>query len=107
MRAGTTVTDPGKLSAKPQAAPARRRPGAGPVLWGSVVLFAVLLALLTSRLSAEQPQPPRPVVVRKVVKRRVVTTYVPTPGKSSVSTSGGTLTSSPSAGYAPVTTSAS
>lgn len=76
------------------------------MLWGSVVLFAVMLALLTSRLSAEQA-PPRPVVVRKVVKRRVVTTYVPTPGKSSVSTSGAALTSVPSAEYAPVTTSAS
>ena len=108
MRAETTVTDGGDPSVAPQAAtPRRRRPGAGPVFWGSVVLFAVLLALLTSRLSAEQPQPPRPVVVRKVLKRRVVTTYVQTPGKSSVSTSGGTLTSSPSAGYAPVTTSAS
>lgn len=102
------MTEQGKPTAEPPGrAPARRRPGAGPVLWGSVVLFAVMFALLTSRLTAEQPQPPRPVVVRNVLKRRVVTTYVPTAGKSSVSTSGGTLTSAPSTGYAPVTTSAS
>jgi hypothetical protein len=76
------------------------------VVWSSIVLFAALFALLTYQLAAGQP-PPRPVVVRKVLKRRVVTTFVPTPGRNSVSSSGAVAGETSSAGYAPVTTSAS
>ena len=100
------VTD--RPQPSPPGAPARRRrPGAGPVLWGSIVLFAVLFALLTNQLSGGQSPAPRPVLVRKVVKRRVITTYVPTPGKASVTTSGPVAASAPPAEYAPVTTGAS
>jgi hypothetical protein len=84
-----------------------RRPGPGLVIWGSVALFGVLFALLTYQLSASQPAPPRPAIVRKVVKRRVVTTYVPTPGRNSVSSSGALATESSYPSYAPVTTGAS
>jgi hypothetical protein len=89
--------------------PARksRRPGPALVLWSSIVLFGVLFALLTHQLSASQPPPPRPVVMRKVLKRRVVTTYVPSPGRNSVTSSGATAAESSSPAYAPVTTGAS
>ena len=87
-----------------------RRPSPALVLWGSVALFAVLFAVLTYQLSAASAPAPQPVLVRKVIKRRVVTTYVPTPGTSTV-TSGPVTTSAGSAGSAsgaaPVTTSAS
>jgi hypothetical protein len=85
----------------------RRRPGAAPVLWGSIVLFAVMFALLTHQLSASQAPAPRPVLVRKVLKRRVITTFVPTPGKASVSTSGSLGATAEPAEYAPLTTGAS
>jgi hypothetical protein len=78
----------------------------GPVIWGSIALFAAMFALLTYQLSSSQPPAPRPVLMRKVIKRRVVTTVVPTPGQSSVTTSGQVAASAP-AEYAPVTTSAS
>ncbi len=84
-----------------------RRPGPALVVWSSIALFGVLFALLTYQLSASQPPPPRPVVVRQVVKRRVITTYVPTPGRNSVSSSAAVAGETSSAGYAPVTTSAS
>lgn len=65
-----------------------RRPRASFVFWGSILLFAALFALLVYRFSAEQ-QASQPVAqavkVRKVIKRRVVTTIVPTPGQNSVS----------------------
>jgi hypothetical protein len=78
------------------------------VIWGSIALFAVMFAVLTYQLSASQAPPPRPVLVRQVVKRRVVTTVVPTPGRSTVTASGGLVAgSTPSSAYAPVTTSAS
>jgi hypothetical protein len=77
------------------------------VIWSSIALFGVLFALLTYQLSAGQPAPPRPIVVRKVLKRRVVTTYVPTPGRNSISSSGAPATESSSPSYAPVTTGAS
>ena len=92
------VTEPARKS---------RRPGPALVLWSSIALFGVLFALLTYQLSASQPAPPRPVVVRKVLKRRVVTTYMPTPGRNSVSSSGALATESSSPSYAPVTTGAS
>ena len=103
-RAATTregiaaVTEPARKS---------RRPGPALVIWSSIALFAVLFALLTYQLSASQSPPPRPVVVRKVLKRRVITTYVPTPGRNSVSSSGTLASESSSPSYAPVTTGAS
>jgi heme/copper-type cytochrome/quinol oxidase subunit 3 len=88
--------------------PRTRRPGPAIVVWSSVALFAVLFALLTYQMASSQPQPPRPVLVRQVVKRRVVTTVVPTPGRSTVTSSGGRVTASiPSPGPVPVTTGAS
>jgi hypothetical protein len=90
-------------------APRGRRPGPALVIWGTIALFAAMFALLTYQLSAsEAPTAPRPVLVRRVIKRRVVTTILPTPGRSSVTSSGGAITSSvSSSGYAPVTTGAS
>lgn len=91
---------------------AARRPGPGAVLWGSVILFAVLFALLTFQLSSgadpslSGATAARPVQVRKVIKRRIVTTIVPTPGANSV-VSGPGSSSSFGAGSEPVTTSAS
>jgi hypothetical protein len=83
-----------------------RRPGSAAVVWGSVALFAVLFALLTHQLSAPSASSRPEALVRKVIKRRVVTTIVPTPGESTVST--GPVTSSGyTAAAAPVTTSAS
>lgn len=72
-----------------------------------MALFAVLFALLTAQLaaSAGSTAAARPTLVRKVVKRKVVVTYVPTPGRSTV-TSGPVLTSETGA-VAPVTTGAS
>jgi hypothetical protein len=84
-----------------------RRPGPSLVVWSSIALFAVLFALLTYQLGASQPPPPKPVLVRKLLKRRVVTTYLPTPGRNSVSASGATGGEVSSGGYAPVTTGAS
>jgi hypothetical protein len=83
----------------------RRRPSPRAVVWGSIVLFAVMLALLTSQFSAGQPAAQRPVLVRTVIKRRVVTTYVPTPGRSTISTSGNAAPAPVE--FAPVTTGAS
>jgi len=90
-----------------EAARKSRRPGPAMVVWSSIVLFGVLFALLTYQLSASQPRPPRPLVVRKVLKRRVVTTYVPTPGHNSISSSGAVAAESSSPAYTPVTTGAS
>lgn len=70
-----------------------RRPGFGPVMWGSVALFAVLFSLLTYQLSAASAPAPRPVVQRKVIQRRVVTTVVPAPG-SAQAPAGSVVTSS-------------
>jgi hypothetical protein len=81
------------------------------VLWGSLALFAVLMALLTYQLSADPAAggtatSAGPVAVRKVIKRRVVTTVVPTPGKNRVVS--GPATSSPTEiAPEPVTTTAS
>jgi hypothetical protein len=61
------------------------------VIWGSIALFAVLFALLAYRLGAGGDPSlggataSRPVLVRKIVKRRVVTTVVPGSGPSGVS----------------------
>jgi hypothetical protein len=90
-----------------ERARATRRPGPALVVWGSIALFAVLFALLTYQLSSAQPAPPRPVVIRKVVKRRVITTVVPTPGENTVSASAAVGSESGASAPAPVTTSAS
>ena len=82
-----------------------RRPGPALVIWGSIALFAVLFAVFTYQLSAPS-EPTQQVLVRKVIKRRVVTTVVPTPGVSTV-TAGPAVSSQSSSGVAPVTTSAS
>lgn len=91
---------------------ANRRPSAAAVLWGSVALFAVLFALLTYQLSSGTDPSltgataAAPIQVRKVIKRRIVTTIVPTPGTNSVS-AGPASTSETGASAEPVTTSAS
>lgn len=82
------------------------RPRAAPVVWASTLLFAGLFALLTYNLSLAAPpsQNAAAPLVRKVIKRRVVTTIVPTPGENTVSSSPASYSSS---GPAPVTTGAS
>lgn len=86
-----------------------KRPRASLVFWGSVLLFAALFAFLTYSFSVEQSAS-RPtaqaVQVRKVIKRRVVTTIVPSPGQNTVS-SGPVSSSSYSSGTEPVVTGAS
>lgn len=90
-----------------------RRPGFAPVLWGSLALFAVLFSLLTYQLSAAAQTTQRPVQVRKVIKRRVVTTVVPAQGSSeageapATTTEAPEVTEAPEASSAPVVTSAS
>ncbi len=92
--------------------PRRGRPSAAPVFWVSTLLFAALFAFLVFRFSVGQDPSlagaaaPRPVEVRKVIKRKVVTTVVPSPGADSV-VSGPTSTSTLAAASEPVTTSAS
>ena len=88
----------------------RRRPGPSAVIWTSVVLFAVLFALLTYQLGTSlqtTAAAPRPTLVRQVLKRKVVTTVVPTPGRSTVTAAPVTTSSEPVAEAAPVTTAAS
>ncbi len=85
-----------------------KRPSASPVLWGSILLFAALFALLAFRFSAEQPvghASARSLQTRKVIKRRVVTTIVPGPGPSSVSSSSSRSSYSPAAAEPLVTSS--
>jgi hypothetical protein len=87
-----------------------KRPPASLVFWASVLLFAALFALLSYRFSVEQSASQataRAVQVRKVIKRRVVTTIVPSPGQNTVSTSPVASSSSYSSGAEPVVTSAS
>lgn len=86
-----------------------KRPRASLVFWSSIVLFAALFALLVYRFSEEQSasQPTAQAVqVRKVIKRRVVTTIIPSPGQDTVS-SGPVSSSSYSSGAEPVVTGAS
>jgi hypothetical protein len=86
-----------------------KRSSASLVFWASIVLFAALFALLAYRFSVEQQATQataRAVQVRKVIKRRVVTTIVPSPGQNTVS-SGPASSSSYSSGAEPVVTSAS
>jgi hypothetical protein len=84
-----------------------RRPGATPVVWASTLLFAALFALLTYNLSvagSASQGASRPPLVRKVIKRRIITTIVPTPGANSVTAGPASYSSSESA---PVSTGAS
>ncbi len=86
-----------------------KRPPASIVFWASLLLFAALFALLVYRFSGEQSSSQstaETVQVRKVIKRRVVTTVVPTPGQNSVS-AGPVSSSGFTAGSEPVVTSAS
>ncbi len=88
-------------------APTGRRPRSTRVYWAAVILFTVLFALLTYRFASEQKTPAAPIVqVRKVIKRRVITTVVPTPGQNTVS-AGPVSSSGYSAGAEPVVTGAS
>ena len=84
-----------------------RRPGPAAVIWGSVALFAALFALFTYQLSAAPAPPRQHVLVRKLVKRQVITTVVPTPGESTVTAGPAVSSTQSTAGAAPVTTSAS
>ena len=111
-KAAITVTElppdtPARPAPRGVPAPRGRRPGPALVVWSSIALFATMFAFLTYQLSAAQSPPPRPVLVKQVVKRRVVTTIVPTPGRSTVTSSGAVAGSYSSSGYAPVTTGAS
>jgi hypothetical protein len=85
------------------------RPPASLVFWASILLFAALFALLAYRFSVEQQASQlaaRTVQVRKVIKRRVVTTIVPSAGQNTVSSTP-VSNSSYSSGLEPVVTSAS
>ena len=95
------------------------RPGL--VFSGAIALFAVTFGFLTYQLRSgndpslgaqAQAVQPRPVLVRKVIKHRIITRVVPTAGASgtTVSTSAAPVTSSATAAApapAPVTTGAS
>ncbi|MGN6254911.1 MAG: hypothetical protein ACTHO8_08015 [Solirubrobacterales bacterium] len=100
------MTEP--APAQPPRRPVRK-PGPAAVVWGSLALFAVLFALIAHQLSASlagTSTAPRPTLVRTVVKRKVVTTVVPTPGRSTVA-AGPALTSEAGTEPAPVVTGAS
>ncbi len=97
--------------ARPTRPGPRRGRGAAVVFWSSAALFGVLFALLTFQLSAGGSTGPvaaasRPVQVRKVIKRRIVTTVVPSPGATKVSR-GPATTATTEAPVEPVTTSTS
>lgn len=115
---------PGPSAPRRQGGAARRRrPGPGAVIWGSVASFAVLFGFLVHQLRSgqdpalgapeAQSAQPQKVLVRRVIKRRVITTVVPSPsagGGSTVSSSGAPVVSSSApvaSAPAPVTTSAS
>lgn len=89
------------------------RPSARFVFWGSVLLFAALFALVTYRYEAEGAagqKAAQAVHVRKVIKRRVVTTIVGGSGVSSgpVSSTGSiAVEPEPEPAPEPVVTSAS
>ncbi len=118
--------DPEGATASPVApagarATSNRRPGPGMVISGAFALFAVTFGFLTYQLrSGNDPSigaqalagKPRPELVRKVIKHRIITRVVPTAGASgtSVSTNAAPVTASVAAGSsapAPVTTGAS
>ena len=110
-----TTTDPGPARRKP-----RRRLSAIPVFAAMAVLFLATFTFLTAELiggrdpalgakAFDSVEPERPiVVVRKVIKRKVITTVVPSDPVVSSSGSTGTYTGSYSSGgstyVAPATT---
>ncbi|MFN8161130.1 MAG: hypothetical protein U0R52_08855 [Solirubrobacterales bacterium] len=117
------MTEPG-TAARPEPAPRApsraARPGPGLVLSGTLALFAVTFGFLTYQLrSGNDPAlgakalastTARPVVVRRIVKHRVITRVLPTPGASGAVTSSGAVTTSAApvaTAPAPVVTSAS
>ncbi len=87
-----------------------RRPGPGAVIFISLALFTVLFVLLTLQLSSGgsfgSTASSGPVAIRKVIKRKVVTTIVATPGKNRITASPAT-SSAAELEPEPVTTSAS
>ncbi len=105
MTAAATVT---MTEPRPPRPP---RSGGTAVFWSSAVLFAVLFALLTFQLSdgsgtTASTASARPVQVRKVIKRRIVTTVVPSPGVNRISR-GPATTSATEAPIEPITTATS
>lgn len=102
----------GRASSRP---PRARRPRAVGVIWSSVALFAVLFAFLTYQLAGGRDPAlgaqgtadgSRPAKVRKVIKRRVVTTVVPAPTVSTPTTSAPPINSAPPVSSAPPVVSA-
>jgi hypothetical protein len=94
---------------EPRSAPSK--PGGAAVFWASLALFGVLFALLTYQLSKAGAAgggavATAPVQLRKVVKRRIVTTVIPSPGVDRVTT-GPTTTSGGEIAAEPITTSTS
>lgn len=87
-----------------------RRSGGTAVFWSSAALFAVLFALLTFQLSNAggfgSTGAAQPVQMRKVIKRRIVTTVVPSPGATQVSR-GPATTATAGVPTEPITTSTS
>ncbi|HKZ13479.1 MAG TPA: hypothetical protein VJL81_06510 [Solirubrobacterales bacterium] len=80
-----------------ESRPTPRKPGGAAVFWASLTLFAVLFALLTYQLSkgggpGGGAVATRPVQLRKVIKRRVVTTVIPSPGVDRVTRGPATTT---------------
>jgi hypothetical protein len=101
---------PAMMVPRGDLAPRGCRPGPTLVIGSSAAFFGVIFALLAYPLSVRRDPSPstatssRPIVVRQIVKHRVVTTTLPTPGRSTV-TSSRQLTAAPT--YAPITTGAS
>lgn len=98
-------------AAMTESRPTSRKPDGAAVFWASLALFGVLFALLTYQLSkgegtAGGAVATRPVQLRKVIKRRVVTTVIPSPGVDRVSR-GPTTTSGGEIPVEPITTSTS
>lgn len=86
-----------------------RRPGAAPVIWGSAALFVALFVLLTYQLAmgrdpalgARATADRRPVVIRRVVKHRIVTTVVPATAPSDSGVAGGSTSTATTPAPAP------
>jgi hypothetical protein len=102
------MTEPRPAVSKPGGA---AKPGGAPVFWASLALFAVLFALLTYQLSRAGSSSGAavatgPVQQRKVIKKRIVTTVIPSPGVDRV-TQGPTTTSGGEIPSEPITTSTS
>jgi hypothetical protein len=99
-----TMTEPRAIERRPAC-----KPSGAVVFWASAALFAVLFALLTFQLSSTTTGTTAaapPVQVRKVVKRRIVTTVVPSPGVTQVS-SGPATASTAAVPTEPIATSTS